>query len=66
MASYGLFTLRILVFILKILPKTVVSLRAFACFKASNECTKKIDFRLILLKCIETLKTVSYKTLGSQ
>lgn len=41
MASYGLFTLRILVFILQILPKTFVSLRAFAVSKLVMNVLRK-------------------------
>lgn len=62
--TYG-FTLCILMFILGILPKTVVSLRAFAVSKLVMNVPRK-DFLLILLKYIETVKTVSYETLISQ
>jgi hypothetical protein len=52
-------------FILELLPKTVVSLRVFAVSKLVVNVLRK-DFRFILLKYIDILKTVSCKTLRSQ
>ena len=52
-------------FILEILPKTIVSLRVCVVSKlVTNELRN--DFHLILFKYIETLKIVSYETLRSQ